>query len=420
MDDCASLTSPDILERAGRLRSYALCDSCLGRQFAQVAHGLENRRRGQCIREGLGTAPVDPGDCWLCEGLMGELEELADLVVEALEPYQYATFLVGSRVEEALELREGEVAAIGGDGEPIKREINREVGKRVEEHTGKTVDFSRPDVTAIVNTQYNHVELDVRPLYIYGRYCKHVRGIPQTKWWCRKCRGVGCDYCGGEGKMYEESVEELVAAPVVEATGGSEESFHGAGREDIDVRMLGHGRPFVLEVKEPRRRFVDLESLEKAINRWAEGKVTVSRLRFADRAEIEHLKAARWTKTYRAVVSGCERGKLNEAVNALRGCYINQRTPSRVVHRRADKVRRRRVLDIHVEDTAGDTATLVIRAESGTYIKELVTGDGGRTAPSLQALTGCPLHMQNLDVIAIGDEDGQEIERNKEQDPSDT
>ena len=28
--------------------------------------------------------------------------------------------------------------------------------------------------------------------------------------------------------------------------------FHGAGREDVDVRMLGAGRPFVMEVINPK------------------------------------------------------------------------------------------------------------------------------------------------------------------------
>ena len=36
---------------------------------------------------------------------------------------------------------------------------------------------------------------------------------------------------------------------MVESTFGATASkFHSAGREDIDVRMLGGGRPFVLEL----------------------------------------------------------------------------------------------------------------------------------------------------------------------------
>jgi len=34
--------------------------------------------------------------------------------------------------------------------------------------------------------------------------------------------------------------------------------LHGMGREDVDARMLGRGRPFIIEIKEPRRRHFDL------------------------------------------------------------------------------------------------------------------------------------------------------------------
>ena len=402
----------EILPTAEKLSSHRLCDSCLGRQFANVGHGMNNVERGLLLRQSLGIAEVEPAGCWLCEGIMGELNDFSDMVVEAMEGYKYDTFLVGSRVEEDILVRENELSAMTGYGEPIKREINREVGKLVADATGKEVDFVRPHITAIINTQYNDVELDIRPLYIYGRYRKLVRGIPQTRWPCRKCKGIGCDYCHGTGKMYEESVEEIIAERVVELAGGTEEHFHGAGREDIDVLMLGNGRPFILEVREPRIRDLNLETLEREINLFGRGKVEVSDLRFAEKREVEQLKSLKVSKTYRVEVTLAGEGKLNEAVNALRGCYIDQRTPSRVVHRRADKVRRRKILDMWVEAEESGGATLVVEAESGTYIKEMVTGDGGRTEPSLSGLAGCPVEVKKLDVIGIGDEDGEKIERN--------
>jgi len=55
-------------------------------------------------------------------------------------------------------------------------------------------------------------------------------------------------------------------------------------------------------------------------------------------------------------------------------------------------------------------ATLIIKAESGTYIKELVTGDDGRTTPSLAELAGVKMEVKELDVIEIGEEN-EEVER---------
>ncbi len=62
--------------------------------------------------------------------------------------------------------------------------------------------------------------------------------------------------------MYPESVEELSSKPLLEATQGEEVFFHASGREDIDARMLGSGRPFVIEISKPKKRFIDLKQIE--------------------------------------------------------------------------------------------------------------------------------------------------------------
>ncbi len=392
----------NVKEEAKKLEGYKLCDACLGRQFAKVEHGITNEERGRRIREMMGWERVEAEECWLCEGLMGEIEKFSDMVVEALKEYEFNNFLVGCKVDEEILKREEEIST--PYSESIKREINREVGKLVAKKVDKPAEFIHPDIVAIVDTRYDVVILDVRPVFIYGRYRKLVRGIPQTKWYCRKCRGRGCEYCNYKGKMYDESVEELIATKAMEVFQAKDEDFHGAGREDIDVRMLGNGRPFILELKEPRKRNINLDELQELINEYAKGKVEVSQLRYATKDEVEKIKTAKYPKTYRVKIKFEEKGKINEAVNALRGSIISQRTPKRVAHRRADKVRRRKIIDIKIEEIGMNEATLMIKAESGTYIKELVTGDEGRTTPSLAELAGVEMEVVELDVIEIGDE----------------
>ena len=41
------------------------------------------------------------------------------------------------------------------------------------------------------------------------------------------------------------------------------------GREDIDVRCMGRGRPFVIELKEPKLRSCNYQELENLINEQA-------------------------------------------------------------------------------------------------------------------------------------------------------
>jgi tRNA U54 and U55 pseudouridine synthase Pus10 len=50
-----------------------------------------------------------------------------------------------------------------------------------------------------------------------------------------------------------------------------------------------------------------------------------------------------------------------------------------------------------------DRFSLDIHAAAGTYIKELVSGDDGRTQPSFAGLLGVPMRVEALDVVGVGD-----------------
>ncbi|MCA1819814.1 MAG: hypothetical protein LC620_07185, partial [Halobacteriales archaeon] len=91
----------------------------------------------------------------------------------------------------------------------------------------------------------------------------------------------------------------------------------------------------------------------------------------------------------------------------LTGAVLEQRTPDRVAHRRADLVRKRSLHKVDLDAMAEDLGTrfsIRVRAESGTYIKEMVSGDEGRTVPSFSALASVPVKVEFLDVLAILDQ----------------
>ncbi len=49
----------------------------------------------------------------------------------------------------------------------------------------------------------------------------------------------------------------------------------------------------------------------------------------------------------------------------------------------------------------GELFLMEVHCAAGTYVKELVHGDLGRTSPSLASLTDCPMDLLALDVVAI-------------------
>lgn len=209
--------------------------------------------------------------------------------------------------------------------------------------------------------------------------------------------------CNFTGKTYAESVEELIAAPVLEAAQAREHALHGAGREDVDARMLGSGRPFVLEISSPRRRTLDLGMLQQKINQLASGKVEVRGLCFVKSSVVERVKEMKAEKSYRAKVAF---GRvvnyvgLQAALQELLG-EIEQRTPYRVRHRRADLMRSRRVLSIEGKLTGEREALIELVCDGGLYVKELISGDEGRTHPNLSSLLGTSAQVSELDVLEV-------------------
>jgi len=119
---------------------------------------------------------------------------------------------------------------------------------------------------------------------------------------------------------------------------------------------------------------------------------------------VETLKSEKPHKKYRISVEiegGIARKELEEALDRLRGAVISQQTPARVIHRRADRIRERRVIDARVAGQEDGMFFLDVVGEAGLYVKELVSGDSGRTRPSLTGLIGRSARIIRLDVLEV-------------------
>lgn len=415
-----------ILEKARAVLEQPVCDHCLGRQFGQLLSGYTNADRGRALRitaamsidkkkldeedkaldlsnftnirfhnlEAEKIIPKKRKACSLCNGVFESkrLEKLAFRALGAIKNIEFRTFVLGTKLPaDLLDAEEALWERVGIDwAEPLKAELNREIGKRVERllHERKIkAEFEpkNPEVVFLVDISRNRMAVQINPLFIYGEYQKLVRGIPQTKW--------------PSGK-YKTSVEQIIAKPFMRATGGEAHALHGSGREDIDARCLAW-RPFVLELLEPKKRIFDKATLAKLAKKISP-KVKVRGLRISSIQEVRKLKEARYEKTYRAIVKckqPIERGELKK-LDVLVG-EIRQRTPQRVLHRRADRARRKRVMSLKARYLNRHAFELVVRGEAGLYIKELISGDSGRTQPSVSGVLIKDCLCKELDVIKI-------------------
>jgi len=376
-------TARRILDKYGN----GICENCLGRQFGQISGGMTNKERGLAIREMLSGPHKGPpsGKCEVCAGLFQKgLVKWSARAVKMLKGIEYSSFVVGSRLSRDLISREERIWELFGIShcEPIKTELNRELGKAIWRKTRKKVDELVPDVLVLFDLDAEKIILQINPLFIYGEYKKLKRGIPQTKW-----------------DQYSVSVEDIVAKPIMRATRGSAHAMHGAGREDIDALCLDW-RPFVLEISEPKKRRINLKKMGLEINKSRRAKVR--NLRHSNKKEVADVKSARYDKTYRLLVrlkDPIEKEKLN-VLKSLIGT-IRQKTPERVVHRRADIMRSRKVKKIRWKTVTNKKLEFEIKGEAGLYVKELVTGDNGRTTPNVSQIIDNPAKVLELDVIKI-------------------
>jgi tRNA pseudouridine synthase 10 len=428
------------------LSKYPICDHCLGRQFAALGYSMENNVRGASLKvvltmqandllkeasvEGINRLQVlaangfsktaqetlkhlkqEPNlqteKCFLCDDTFDKVEELTQKALSALYNYDFFTYLVGIELPVKIEEREDDFKAAFdiNTAESMKHAFGRLFGKAIGAHTGKEAEYLIPDVVVIVNPFLDKINLQVNPLFIGGRYRKLVRTVSQSKWLCSNCRGSGCEKCGGTGKMYSESVEEFVSKPVLDVAGGVETFFHASGREDIDARMLGAGRPFIVEVSKPKKRFIDLNAMEETINTGAVDKVEVSGLHFTTKDKVRRLKKGESAvKEYR-LIAEFENNILVEDLclieEKLSEVTIKQQTPMRVLHRRADLTRERYIYKVKVKKVSLKMALMEIRCQGGLYVKELVSGDEGRTVPSVSSLLGNRAKTLKLDVLNV-------------------
>ena len=245
-------------------------------------HGITNIRRGEEFITSVETKlpeNVKIGDekyCSICHGIFLDMERYTQMCMQESSGFEFMTFLVGSVFPEDDLYYEREFQSIFGDhGESIKKEFNREFGKFLSTRLQKEVSFRDPEITFLINTKYDSVTVQVKSLFISGIYKKYRRDIPQTRWIHKTGNG--------------ESIESIVGSILTELSGCTNYYLHGAGREDVDVRMLGNGREFVIEAERPRKRNIDLKLLQEMVNGSGKG-VEIMNLSFSDISEVMNSK----------------------------------------------------------------------------------------------------------------------------------
>jgi len=344
---------------------------------------------------------------------MQSIEKLCDEAISLAQDYEYSAFSVSTTFEKSLLLREeqardGENLALTLD---IKNQANNIAIAYIKKKTKKQ---SAPNTHAQMRFSLNFKEMRAKAisasLCIFGHYIKNARNYCQHDWACSFCAGKGCKKCDFHAQNYP-SIESAMRNAFAPAFGAKTAYLHASGREDVDVMNLG-GRPFVLELVSPKKRNLPLAPLAK--NLQNSHPLQAIDLQHCPYFWIEAICTSHFDKHYRAIVEADtplalpDFEKLKEALPLT----INQLTPIRVLGRRADLKRKRRVFSIKLHKASEGKLTLDIFAEAGTYIKELIHSDEGRTFPSISSILGKKCRCAQLDVLQIDDSFIQTLAKN--------
>jgi tRNA pseudouridine synthase 10 len=209
-------------------------------------------------REGIESVPfeiVQGSKCFVCGGMMDATGRVAEVAARRARRYQFRTFAVGVTMREGVQEREDELRSelrLKGK-ETIKIQAARMVAAQVSQRLGKRVDRQRPDLTLLADFGAGDVTVTARPVFYYGRYTKPA-GISQRRSLCEQCRGAGCKKCRNTGFERKPSVEEGLRGKLGHFSGSQKMTFTWLGSEDRESRVFPPGRPFVVEVKNPRKR----------------------------------------------------------------------------------------------------------------------------------------------------------------------
>ncbi len=429
------MVEENIIDKAMKiLEKYPLCNNCLGRLFGGLGRGLTNEERGRAIKtvllmelhrrlleewqehrekalkimENIGEIAtqlyqqyflenLSNKKCYICgkHSLNELIEKYAREAIEILRELEARTFIVGVKKDSIIEKREETIIKEYDLKyyESVRNEIKREVGKKIQLLSSIPVDFVKPDIVILIDLDNDRIEPVIMPLYLKGRYWKRGRMISQSIWILWNGR-----------KKYPLSVEEVLQK-IAQRLEGEKAILHASGREDVDARMLGTGRPMIVEIVRPKHRKIDLRELEELVNSVTPY-VKIRLEGEAERKEVRLIKMekAKTTKIYKALIVA-ERGLEEKDIQKIEEFFENktilQQTPRRVLHRRPDVVRQRKVYKVKTRKITDNVFEALIKCEGGLYVKELVSGDNGRTRPSFSEILGVNVSCIELDVVSV-------------------
>jgi len=383
-----TLPSSILKESKKIIRTFPLCDSCLGRLYAKRLRLVSSKNTGSRIKSQI--THKKPEKCYICKDLLSNLDSYVDQMVSISEKTHYSSFLVGAILRPSLVDRDDLVRSRfkmrGIDG--IKTEITKSLTKSFARKSKKPADHLDPELTFLVDFRTGVCEQRAKSVMVSGRYTKSRRGLPQKQRPCGDCRGKGCIFCNNHGITDFNSVEGIISRLFYEKFGSHQVRFTWIGGEDRDSLVKGRGRLFFAKLVNPKLRN---SKLEKAVNL---GDVSLSELR-----RIEQIPSNPIKFQSRVVL----RIRSNARITSKQLSRLSALTRGPVMISDGNRPLERSVHELAYKKTSPDTFSVTLLADGGLSMKKLV--EGGGASPNMSEILGtdCTCTQFDFENIAVND-----------------
>ena len=387
MQKCSMLEEYDKIRLLSKsiLKEYDLCDNCLGRFFISSTNLSSGKILGNKIRKSVNSRVVTK--CYICKNLFSNMVHYAKTIHNASIGYEFSTFVVGAILKQSIIERDDKLRSKfhlrGVDG--IKTAVTKELGAKFARKTKTSIDHLSPDITFTINFRSGQCNVKSRSIFLYGRYSKGKRGLPQKEESCQDCKGKGCIFCNNHGIVSFDSIEGKIAQFLYEKFETDQVKFTWIGGEDRASLVVGNGRPFFVKLLSPKKRNIRLAKKSHL------GEIMILGLRKIDHIPdgSTHFKSkVKILVATKNKISSKKLKKLKKLVAIpIEITDSNNKQHEKTIHR------------LNYKKNSSQSFTIEIEADGGIPVKRFV--EGSKIIPNISSLLGTQCSCEKFDINQI-------------------
>ncbi len=371
------------------LRNYSLCNFCIGRLVSKELGLKPSSNLGKKFNSKAEKSELKK--CFICKDIFEKLDEVVAHMIENSSSYQFSTFLIGSLIKPSISDNDDTVRSkfkIKGVMN-VKTHLNHEIGKKFRRRTKSKLDGMDPELTLKVNFKDNSCKIHSRSLFLYGRYTKVRRNLPQKQDTCKNCQGKGCVSCDYHGLENFNSVEGQIAQFVIKKFKSKQVKINWIGGEDKASLISGNGRPFFLKISEPHIRNVRIKKQD-----YLDG------IKLHDLRQIK--SQPKDSVPFRSKVIILVKSELPLEDDLLKKLSLIKNIPLEI-HNRGEKIIKKSIYDIKYKKSDSTSLKIFMLIDGGVPIKSFI--ENSRVKPNISDIlqnrcTCVQFDFKQIDVMS--------------------